>query len=305
MNIELRHLNWAIVASRHRSIRRAAETLNIRQSTLSRCLRDLEYEIGAALFDRTNGGTQPTPIGREFLGTAQRLLEEADSAFSRLKTRRRGENGELRIGVHGSLSAGNLRATLVEHRLRFEGVELRFIDGVRDRLLGDLLANALDVAIVTAVHPPQWSDRVLPLWSERVIVALPEQHALREHAALEWRQIKKERILLTQRGVDPDIEQLIHAKNQGPGLQIVHQEVSLDRILSLVGAGFGVSPMLEGATGASYGGVVYRELHEDGGPIRLHFSAYWREGNGNPALTPFLDLLRDRYPDLSVSGASG
>jgi DNA-binding transcriptional LysR family regulator len=199
MNIEFRHLKWAVVASQHRSLRRAAETLNIRQSTLSRCLRDLEHLIGPELFDRTTGGTQPTPIGREFLGTAQRLLEEVDSAFSRLRTHRRGEKGELRIGIHAPLSAGNLRATLIEHRARFEGVELLFIDGLKDRLLGDVLANVLDVAFVTAVHPPQWPERILPLWSERVIVALPEQHALREHATLDWRQIKDERILLTQR----------------------------------------------------------------------------------------------------------
>jgi DNA-binding transcriptional LysR family regulator len=156
---------------------------------------------------------------------------------------------------------------------------------------------------VTAVHPPQWSERVLPLWNERVIVALPEQHPLRENGALEWRQIREERMLLTQRGVNPELEQLIGTKIQGPGPEIVHQDVDFDQILSLVSAGFGVAPMLEGATGASFAGVIFRELHEESGPTRLHFSAYWREGNSNPTLTPFLDLFRDRYPDLSVPAA--
>lgn len=50
--IEFRELRWAIVASEHRSLRRAAETLNVRQSTLSRRLRELESALGAQLFDR-------------------------------------------------------------------------------------------------------------------------------------------------------------------------------------------------------------------------------------------------------------
>jgi hypothetical protein len=58
--------------------------------------------------------------------------------------------------------------------------------------------------------------------------------------------------------------------------------------------------MLDGATGIHYDSLVYREMHDDAGPTRLNFSAYWRQANGNPTLSPFLSLLRERYPDLSA-----
>jgi DNA-binding transcriptional LysR family regulator len=105
--VELRDLRWAIVASQHRSLRQAAEVLNIRQSTLSRRLRALEYQLGAVLFERTNGGTRPTVAGQEFLDAALRIIGDTDTVVSRLKTRSRGESGRLTIGVHASLSAGN------------------------------------------------------------------------------------------------------------------------------------------------------------------------------------------------------
>ncbi len=63
MSVELRDLRWALVAARHRSLRQASETLHIRQSTLSRRLQDLEYQLGTALFERTNDGTRPTIVG--------------------------------------------------------------------------------------------------------------------------------------------------------------------------------------------------------------------------------------------------
>ena len=80
MTAELRDLKWAIVTSQHRSLRQAAETLNIRQSTLSRGLRDLECQLGTELFERTNGGTRPTTAGQEFLDIARRIIEETDTA---------------------------------------------------------------------------------------------------------------------------------------------------------------------------------------------------------------------------------
>jgi DNA-binding transcriptional LysR family regulator len=82
---------------------------------------------------------------------------------------------------------------------------------------------------------------------------------------------------------------------------ILHQDSGLDRLLGLVSAEHGALLMLEGGTGAHYDGVVYRKIHDDDGPARLNFAAYWREENNNPTLQPFLDMLRERYPDLSVA----
>ena len=42
------------------SFRRAAEALLLRQSTLSRCVRQLEESIGMAVFERSSGGVRPT-----------------------------------------------------------------------------------------------------------------------------------------------------------------------------------------------------------------------------------------------------
>ena len=112
--------------------------LNVRQSTLSRGLRDLEHRLGAILFERTNGGTRPTPAGEEFLDAARRMIKEAEAIAARVKMRSRGESGRLTIGVHASLSAGNLRATLIEHHRRFPEVHTHLIDGSSDHLISNL-----------------------------------------------------------------------------------------------------------------------------------------------------------------------
>jgi DNA-binding transcriptional LysR family regulator len=203
VTVEFRELKWAITAAQHRSLRQAAETLNIRQSTLSRGLRDLETQLGAILFERTNGGTRPTIEGQEFLEAAKRIVEETETIAMRLKTRSRGESGRLTIGVHASFCAGNLRATIIEFRRRYPEVELHLVDGSSDHLVSDLQHSAIDVAFVVQ-GTSQWDDGSLTVWSERLVVALPDGHVLRDREAVHWSDLSREALLLPQ--VRPTIQ---------------------------------------------------------------------------------------------------
>ena len=298
--LEFRDLRLAVTASQHRSLRRAAEALNLRQSTLSRRLRDIERRLGVVLFERSNSGTRLSQLGFEFVASAGRILEQIDEELRRLKSRSAGKEGTLTIGVHASLSAGPMRAGLCEFRRRLPDVEVRTIDGSHDRLLRALAAEAIDIAI-TSGPSSAWSDRMLPLWSERVIAALPENHALGRACRARWPDLADEKFLLPQQGPGQELENLIAIKlrNAAATDRIVRQDVSLDRLLSLVGAGYGALLMFEGATGVRYEGVVYHEVCDDDGPTRVPFTAYWRAANGNPALQSFLSMLREHHPDLS------
>lgn len=299
MPVDLRDLRWAIVTAQHRSLRQAADALNVRQSTLSRALRDLESQLDAVLFERTNGGTRPTIEGQEFLEAAVRIVQETETITARLRNRAKGESGRLTVGVHAALSAGNLRATLVEHRRRFPGVETQLVDGSSDHLISDVANAAVDIAFV-AEGNPRLDGRSLSVWSERVVVALPEGHALTAKESVHWRELCGENILLPQRGPGPEFHKLLCTKAScSIAPRLLRHDVSLDRLLTLVGAGWGLLIALEGATGAVFPGVTFREVHEVGGPTRVGFRAFWRESNSNPSLAPFLEMLRDRYPDLS------
>ena len=301
MNVELRDLRWAVTASQYRSLRQAAEVLGIRQSTLSRRLRDIENSLDAVLFERTNGGTRATVAGLEFIESARRILEETDDAFRRVRSRSRGERGRLAIGVHASFATGNMRAYLREYRRRFPEVDIHTVDGGQKNLFCALASNAIDVAIMTS-DSRNGEGRCLPLWSERVIVAIPESHPLSGLSAVEWENLAGERLLVPSHGPGPELERLLTTKiRQGGPSCLLHQDVCIERLMTLVGLGFGLLLVLEGATGAHYDGVVYREVRDHAGSTRVDFMACWRDENSNPTLGHFLDMLRERYPDLTVA----
>lgn len=100
LTVELQDLSWAVIAAQHQSLRRAAERLGVRQPTLSCRLRDLEYGLGAVLFEKTDGGTRPTAAGKGTLKTARHIIEVNNAAFIRHKARCRGENGRFVLCVY-------------------------------------------------------------------------------------------------------------------------------------------------------------------------------------------------------------
>jgi len=305
MSIEIKHLRYAEVAERCGSFRKAAEVLSLKQSNLSRRVRHLEEELGVKLFARTNGGVRPTPAGRDFVKGARRILGELQVVIDGAKAVGRGEAGYLTIGFYTSLSAGNLRASLVEFGRRHPQVNVGTVEGSRVGLFDGIQNGTIDIGIVTGEPSPDF-DRSMVLWSERIIVALPEDHPLAANDIIYWTDLKRERFLLSERDPGPEIQDILIAKLSSPGdlPSVVRHDVTRENIKSLVGAGCGVSLMCEACMGASYAGVVYREARDGNGSTRIGYRAYWRDENDNPALRNFIRLLEERYPPTANGNGS-
>jgi len=248
-DIDLRDLRWAVIASQSNSLHRAAEIIGIRQSTLSRRLRDLECQLDTALFERSRKGTRPTAAGLVFLENARLILTQIDETISAVKSHSRGQMGRMTIGICTSFSTGNLHATLADYRRRFPEIEVRTVDRLHERLISDVDAGRIDVAIVIGDRLGNSSHR-LSLWMERAVVALPESHALSSRQFVRWEELADERLIVSSREPGPEFQRFLAAKldifRDG---RFVEHDIGLDRLLSLVGAGFGITFIPEGATG--------------------------------------------------------
>ncbi len=295
--VDLQHLRYAMAAADHGSFRRAADALLLRQSTLSRCIRQLEHSIGTMVFERSSGGLRPTSAGRDFLRAARSILEQMDSLVKCTHHAGRGEAGRLSVGFYTSISAGNLRATLVDYQKRFSQIEICLKESSRARLVTALRNGALDIAIVTG-ELPLLGNRGMPLWSERILLALLEGHPLASKDVVYWTDLHGETVLLSQYDPGREVEDLLMSKLVSPEdrPKIARHDVSRGIIKSLIAAGFGVSLVTESDIGVNFSGLAYRELRDGTGPSRVGFSAHWRSDNDNPALANFLKLLGERYP---------
>jgi DNA-binding transcriptional LysR family regulator len=125
-------------------------------------------------------------------------------------------------------------------------------------------------------------------------------HPLADRQAVYWIDLKNETALLSRRDPGPELDDLLIAKTASPGdkpkKEIVRHDVSRGSLMSLVGAGFGITLLTEASAGAVIAGLVYREVREGVEPVCISYSARWREDNQNPALTSFVKVLGERYP---------
>src|SRR3981189_402538 len=79
--MELRHLRYFIAVAEEGSLTLAAEKrLHTAQPSLSRQIRDLEYEVGVQLMSRSVRGVELTAAGKAFLDHARLALAQVDAA---------------------------------------------------------------------------------------------------------------------------------------------------------------------------------------------------------------------------------
>ncbi|MGV7120523.1 LysR substrate-binding domain-containing protein [Sphingopyxis sp. 550A] len=296
MPFDIRQLRYAIAAADHGSFYRAARALDVEQSTLSRNILKLERVVGTKIFDRSRAGVTMTIAGSAFIRAVKPMVANADKLVATMRAAGQGRAGGLMVGHYSSVSAGNLRATMLGWRNAHPDVDLDGVEADRGALLAGLDTGEIDIAILVGVTSHD-GFRHEPFWSERVLVALPASHPLAERDLLHWTDLRREQFLLTAADPGPEIRDMLLGRLSVAGVQpdIRMHHASRETILSILGGGLGLSIICEGATGARYPDVVYRPVHGEQGPVLIGFSGYWRNDNGNPALRRFLAFVRERY----------
>jgi DNA-binding transcriptional LysR family regulator len=297
MSIEIRQLRCAVMTAEMLSFTRAANKLGIKQSTLSKRVLDLERRLGITLFERSTRGAVPTKAAAEFLARAKRVVSEIDDLQLTACAVRCGESGKLVVGFATSLSTGNLRRIISDFLARVPEVEFKAIETSSAQLRQGLERQEIDVVIVAANIGGDGISR-RPLWGERIMVAMRDDHSLAKSERIYWTDLRQEIFVLPSQFPGPDMADLLIARLAEPGRRphIIEQDVSMENILSMASLGKFVTLTSETALGISRPGVIIQDIHDLTGQTRVDVAAYWREDNDNPALRRFFGLIQELYP---------
>lgn len=287
--IELRHLRYFVAAAEHGSFRKAGIVLGIRESAISRRVRDLEDRLGASLFQRHTGGVSLTLAGQRFLRRARMALQQIDDGAKDVAVIGRSEEGRIRIGIFSSLASGFLFDLLRAFDRNHAGVLVELIDGSPAEHVAAVRQFRLDVAFLTGTA--RWSDcETEPLWSEKVFAVLPDGHRLTAKDYLHWHDLAGESFIVSDAAPGPEIHDYLVQRlaDLGHHPDVQAQLVGRDVLLSMVAVGRGLTLTSEATTAAQIPGVAYRPIANE----VLPFSAIWSPRNDNPACRRFLSLAR-------------
>jgi DNA-binding transcriptional LysR family regulator len=294
--VELRHLRYFTAIAENGGIGRAARLLHVAQSAISEQIRDLESELGVALFDRRKRRIRLTYHGQQFLEDARAVLAAADRATANVRKSIRGEVGTLTIGFFvggtGTFFSGIIR----EFRRRFQDVHLSLVEmapGMQHRALE---TGAIDVAFTRPVQPAYATLlRSEHFKSEPFYVVLPHTHPLAAKRRIHLRELAHELFILNDRSHSPaTFDKIITlCAEAGFSPRIGSTATVAFGVIALVEAGEGIAILPEGSKRLrSSDEVLYIPLADRGAFIDLVIA--WSPEHENPVLGSFLELARKR-----------
>ena len=73
--MNLKQFRYVLTLADEGSFSRAAETLNIKQPSLSQYIKKIEKEVGMELFDRSGGDVRLTDAGRAYIDIGRKMLD--------------------------------------------------------------------------------------------------------------------------------------------------------------------------------------------------------------------------------------
>ena len=161
------------------------------QQALSVAIKQLETELGYDLFERVAGRIRLTRAGVAFAEEARIVLAGTQRAVERGRRAAQGEIGVLRVAYCSAAMADVLPQAIVTARERYPDLVLELRRQDKPDQLTALASGDLDLALT--YHAFEERGRgVQDLWNERVVAAVPVQHALAKATAIDPRQLTGE-----------------------------------------------------------------------------------------------------------------
>lgn len=285
--MELRHLRYFVAVAEAGSLTVAAEQLlHTAQPSLSRQIRDLEYEVGTALMVRSVRGVVLTPAGRAFLDHARLALAQADAAVAAARRVARPARPGFALGFLTGQEMAWLPASMAILRDELPNVDVTVSSQYSPLLAEGLMHGKLDLAFLRPEPDmPDLDYRVVA--REELVVVLPSDHRLAASATIAIEELAEE-IFLGMSKTAPVLQLVIddYLRRCGVTVRTAYELDNLGMAMSLVASTRGVTLLPAYARNFLPWSVIARPLTGEAPTIDLVIGT--NKANTSPILKRFL-----------------
>ena len=237
--INIRHLRAFVAVAEHLHFTRAAQSVYLTQPALSTLIRQLETHLDLQLLQRNTRVVELTPIGREFHGTARKIVEDMDGALHDLKHFKSLAKGRVRLAALPSLWTALLPKALREFHTAHPAIEIAISDLAGEDIIKALRNKTVDLALT---YTPALKDiKAQLLLRDQLVIVCPRQSPLAQNQNVRWRDLSGHPIIAMAQGTT--IRMLIQgaALAKGIGLNIVLEPHLMPTAIACAAAGLGIA----------------------------------------------------------------
>lgn len=281
------------MAAEEANISRAAARLNVSQPAISRQIRDLESELGTALFIREPQGLRLTPAGEMALGQTKTILRTANQltdamqAFSQV-----GRKVSVKVGFIPTALPGLLAEGLKRFNREQPHICLQISEMHPGEQIAALRRGELDLALPGAASSKVKAEfftrslRTTPLG-----MVVPSDHPLARRKSVDLADFAADAFLSLN-------------EERFPGREMMHQRLfkltkinpqvtihasGLNELLGLVGSGAGVALVPTDLNRMQSTGVKFLKLRRP--RMTFNFSAVWKDSDHRSEIESFVKVL--------------
>lgn len=298
--LSLKQLKYLVAVADQLHFRRAAETVNVSQPTLSAQLKDLEKNLGVQLVERSRSRVLLTPLGKEVATKAKSVLKEVDEIKELTKQVQNTLDGTFRLGTLPSLGPYLLPHFLSNLHGTYRNLRLYIREGTPDLLIEQLEDGRLDLLLFPL--PIKKADiEAIRVFREPLMVVMPPDHPFAAKKALERDDLTGETVLALERGylLHDQVHEL--CEEFQAKLSLDFDGTSLDALRHMVSMGIGITflPLLYVLSEIRDESVVVRPIRRNP-PTRTVGLAWRRNSPGFQAYRELAAFIR-----ISMATVSG
>ena len=296
--MELRHLRYFVAVAEAGSLTVAAEqVLHTAQPSLSRQIRDLEYQVGTPLMTRSARGIELTVAGRVFLDHARLALAQVEAGRTAARRAAQPAKPSFALGFLTGQEMDWLPEAM--HILRHElcSIEVTVSSQYSPGLADALMKGTLDLAFMR--REPKLPDLVFrAVAREPLVVILPSDHPLASQDAVNPKHLKDETFIGVS-NTAPVLRAIIDDYLEQLDLDVSpdHEADNISMAISLVASTRGVALLPIYALNFLPWSVVGRPIKGTAPTIDLVVGHH--KANTSPLLRPFLSKIGELIERVS------
>src|SRR5262245_30495386 len=244
MKVDTLGLQAFVGIAEHGSFGRAAAALHITQTGLTRRLQNLEASLGVRLVERTTRSPSLTPVGRDVLPQARRLLSELASALAEIRDSGKAARGEITLACVPTVGVQYLPRVIQQYSARHPGNRIRILDHASFRVAEAVLRREAEFGItLQGAHDPALES--IPLLKDRFVLVCRRDHPLARKPRLAWRELQAQTLIYS--GMESGNRQLLDGAlgTRGVQLKASYEVQRSSTAVGLVAEGVGVAVVPE------------------------------------------------------------
>ncbi|MBR3119354.1 MULTISPECIES: LysR family transcriptional regulator [Oceanobacillus] len=239
--MDIRQIEYFAEVAKQLNFTKAASTLHISQPSLSKTIKSLEAELGAALFYRKAKQLELTDAGQAFLINAKHVMDAFENLTSELIDVINLKKGEIKIGIPPIIGAAFFSTLISKYKDTYPSIDLLLTEVGSNKIKHGVREGELDIGLICNLPIQTENFETIKLLNDPLMLVVQKDNPLADREAINFSHIKKEHFIMYRHDFSLHDRIIEACEEHGFYPNVVCESSQKDFMIEMVGAKLGVA----------------------------------------------------------------